>query len=1033
MDFKPSRRLLMRIGIAACFLLLVPSNVIAAGPPVTPTEMRGDAELHDVCFLDTQRGWAVGDRGVILTTQDGGRHWSEQTSGTTAILRSVHFIDARRGWIVGGYIEPFRDATQAVILRTEDGGRRWTLQPAKTLPALRRVKMLDAQNGWAVGESSPLYPSGVFRTEDGGRHWSTVPAGRANGLLTGDFTGRSRAVVAGREGQLQLVLGDETVPTRTPDLGRRPLRALRMSDPQHGWLVGADGLILSTRDGGLSWRMTAAASNAEQFDFHACATLGAHVWVAGDPGGLVFRSSDGGGAWEAFPTPVSTPLKALHFATPSEGWAAGALGVILHTRDGGKTWQVQRQGGERLAIWQLAVADDYSLETLASASGGDGYLSRLTVLFPTPRPEEYASLSDRVHEASLAVGGSGGEAAWQFRLPDQDLLVRGEAVQNRIEQLEDGRGGEALEEHLVMRIRQWRPAVIVAPWDASGPFTSLLVSQLQQAVASAADPTRFPDQLTRQGLATHRVARVFLQSPQGQVELSSSRLLTGIGKSVGDLASYSRALLQSDYRVTRETIRYRSLRGAAVRGLFDGLRNLGPGQGARRVSGSPLIANLTQLRQMIQQSRNAREILARSEDPQAALGPEQLLGQLDDLTGKVNEQAAGELNYQLAKSLWQRGQRRLAAQAMERLLTRYPESHYADLAAGWLVRFYSSGEIRAQQQKQSSIVAASGEIRTAGATEAVDVTRFEMRDEKVKPAGFRSELDLQQKRIHRPSEVLQQASGRDALHFSQWIQQTRPTLYEDAQLRFAVAAAQRGLGQLRPADGFYRRFSDTDSPPGWREAALAELWLSHKQGQPPKPIQPCFQTSQRPVLDGRLNERMWQAAQPLDLKSDNDAPVEELATRVWLAYDHEHLYLAAVCQSDQTPAASDSPRRRDADLTRHDRLQFCFDLDRDYATYYRLTVDERGWGGEDLFGDTTWNPGWKIAHTSMHRLWIVEAAIPLRDLVGEAATKTPLEGQTWSFGVQRVTPDRALQSWSQPAAVQTRPEGFGLLNFVGER
>ena len=34
-----------------------------------------DAELADVCFVDAQRGWAVGDRGVIWHTADGGRRW----------------------------------------------------------------------------------------------------------------------------------------------------------------------------------------------------------------------------------------------------------------------------------------------------------------------------------------------------------------------------------------------------------------------------------------------------------------------------------------------------------------------------------------------------------------------------------------------------------------------------------------------------------------------------------------------------------------------------------------------------------------------------------------------------------------------------------------------------------------------------------------------------------------------------------------------------------------------------------------------
>jgi photosystem II stability/assembly factor-like uncharacterized protein len=43
-----------------------------------PPEMLEDAELTSVWFLDSDQGWVVGDRGVILHTEDGGRHWQLQ-------------------------------------------------------------------------------------------------------------------------------------------------------------------------------------------------------------------------------------------------------------------------------------------------------------------------------------------------------------------------------------------------------------------------------------------------------------------------------------------------------------------------------------------------------------------------------------------------------------------------------------------------------------------------------------------------------------------------------------------------------------------------------------------------------------------------------------------------------------------------------------------------------------------------------------------------------------------------------------------
>jgi len=44
---------------------------------------------------------AVGERGTILHTTDGGSNWSPQSSGTSTNLWSVHLINGNEGWAVG--------------------------------------------------------------------------------------------------------------------------------------------------------------------------------------------------------------------------------------------------------------------------------------------------------------------------------------------------------------------------------------------------------------------------------------------------------------------------------------------------------------------------------------------------------------------------------------------------------------------------------------------------------------------------------------------------------------------------------------------------------------------------------------------------------------------------------------------------------------------------------------------------------------------------------------------------------------------
>jgi photosystem II stability/assembly factor-like uncharacterized protein len=77
------------------------------------------ASLYNVSMADAANGWAVGQRGLILRTEDGGRSWTQQSNlkqneGTH--LFAVTAIDANTAWVVGEW---------GTRIRTMDGGRNW--------------------------------------------------------------------------------------------------------------------------------------------------------------------------------------------------------------------------------------------------------------------------------------------------------------------------------------------------------------------------------------------------------------------------------------------------------------------------------------------------------------------------------------------------------------------------------------------------------------------------------------------------------------------------------------------------------------------------------------------------------------------------------------------------------------------------------------------------------------------------------------------------------------------------------------------
>ena len=72
--------------------------------------------------------------------------------------------------------------------------------------------------------------------------------------------------------------------------------------------------------------------------------------------GHVLLSDDGGGSWrQAESVPTQVTLTAVTFADAKRGWAVGHDALIIHTRDGGESWEIQHQAPEEeiplLSVW----------------------------------------------------------------------------------------------------------------------------------------------------------------------------------------------------------------------------------------------------------------------------------------------------------------------------------------------------------------------------------------------------------------------------------------------------------------------------------------------------------------------------------------------------------------------------------------------------------------------------------------------------------------------------------------------------------
>jgi photosystem II stability/assembly factor-like uncharacterized protein len=257
----------------------------------------GDTLLCEATFVSRQRGWVVGTKGTIISTSDGGKSWKQQESGTEKNLFSVAFVDASNGWAVGEF---------GTIIHSADGGESWTFQAESIDKMLNGVCFVDAMHGWVVGEFGT-----ILHTADGGGSWETQ---------------RCEAI-------------ETKVGLDSYDWKPMPaLYEVHFEDVNRGWIVGMDGIILKTEDGGKLWRKIETGCEVPLYSIEIKGRKG---WVVGSRGYYLI-SEDGGESWAVKDEVIKTRfwLRDVSFSDMDNGWIVGAMGAAARTTDGGVSWEL---------------------------------------------------------------------------------------------------------------------------------------------------------------------------------------------------------------------------------------------------------------------------------------------------------------------------------------------------------------------------------------------------------------------------------------------------------------------------------------------------------------------------------------------------------------------------------------------------------------------------------------------------------------------------------------------------------------------
>jgi photosystem II stability/assembly factor-like uncharacterized protein len=185
--------------------------------------------------------------------------------------KDVYFVNKQCGWIVGNF---------GMVLRTCNGGRTWETGHVEEDYALGDVQFVSEGVGWVVGADTLGSPDGgrtgdiILHSSDSGRRWSV------------------QATLAGPGSVRDLVFLNETM----------------------GWVVGTNGLILYTSDGGKTWIHQESGTKMH---------LNSVSFIDENTGWAV-------GGWDEGDSYEDETGKVR------EGWFEG---IILRTVNGGQTWE----------------------------------------------------------------------------------------------------------------------------------------------------------------------------------------------------------------------------------------------------------------------------------------------------------------------------------------------------------------------------------------------------------------------------------------------------------------------------------------------------------------------------------------------------------------------------------------------------------------------------------------------------------------------------------------------------------------------
>ena len=191
-----------------------------------------------------------------------------------------------------------------------------------------------------------------------------------------------------------------------------------------------------------------------------------------------------------------------------------------------------------------------------------------------------------------------------------------------------------------------------------------------------------------------------------------------------------------------------------------------------------------------------------------------------------------------------------------------------------------------------------------------------------------------------------------------------------------------------------------------RQAAVAVLLMSPLLGQEADPPSArAVQVTEEPVLDGVLDEPVWQEASPVgqfrQRNPEEGSPATE-KTEVRVIYSDTAIFFGVTCYDSQPDRITATQRARDADLEFDDKFSIILDTFHSHRNAFLFEMNPLGARFDSWITDEgrrtspEWDERWEVAIAIGEEGWVAEVRIPFGVLRMPSA-----EEQVWGIDFRR--------------------------------